>query len=227
MTTVSAPTRLKSFDLPHKGLRNLLAQLNQLAGNVDFSDNAQIDRLEQTGKHLFQLLTEHAHIEDEYVLKDLEQRCPGASLQNAQEHEIITEQQARLEAMLQEMVRSARLGEEVGQLAEEFYFSLNHFHSAYLQHMLEEEQETQKQLWKYFSEAELMDKHSQIARTMPPESQLLWFRYSAPAMQPQGRLQWLQGVKAAAPAAFMQQVLVVLAEVLPEKAYQQLITGLN
>lgn len=226
MTTLSATTRLRSFDLPHKGLRNLLAQLNQLAGNIDFSDHEQVDRLERTGKHLFQLLTEHAHIEDEYVLKDLEQRCPGASLQNAHEHEIITEQQAGLEALLEELIRCARLGEEVGQLAEQFYLSVNHFHSAYLQHMLEEEEVTQKQIWKYFSEAELMDMHGQIARKMAPESTLLWFRYSAPAMKPQGRLQWLLGVKAAAPAPFFEQVLAVLEDVLPEKAYQQLTAGL-
>ena len=100
MTTIQAIPRLKSFDIPHKGLRNLLARMNELAGNTDFSDKSQIDQLEQTGNHLFFLLTEHAFIEDEIVLKALEQRCPGASLQNAHEHEIITEQQARLKSLL-------------------------------------------------------------------------------------------------------------------------------
>ncbi len=227
MTTLQITTRLKTFDIPHKGLRNLLAQLNQLAGNIDFSDNEQVDRLEQTGKHLFLLLTEHAFIEDEFVLKALEQRCPGASLQNAHEHEVITEQQARLEAMLQELIRCARQGEAVGQLAEQFYFSLNHFHSAYLLHMLEEEEATQQQLWKYFSDAELMETRNRISKEMPPESALLWFRYAAPFLNPQSRLQWLQGVKAAAPAVFFEQVLVVLEAVLTEKAYRQVTAGLN
>ena len=77
MTHVMAETRLKSFEIPHKGLRNLLAQLSFQAGNTDFTDAAQVTRLHELGRTLFQLLTEHARDEDDVLLAALEQRTPS------------------------------------------------------------------------------------------------------------------------------------------------------
>lgn len=222
MTQQMASIRMKTFDIPHKGLRSLLAKVNLLAGNTDFSDPAQIDTLEQTALHLFRLLTEHAHDEDDILLAALEQRCPGATFTNSREHEIIEQQQALLEDLLHNLLDKARKGEDVQHISAQFYAAINRFQSAYLLHMLEEEGETQQHLWKYFSDAELLDLRKQIVGRMAPESLLLWYRYSAPAMPHAERLQWLMAVRAGAPPAFFNQIMDTLHQVLAEPDYQKL-----
>lgn len=217
-----AQTRLKTFEIPHKGLRNLLAQLSFLSGNTDFGDAAQVTQLHQLGRTLFQLLTEHARDEDEVLLAALEQRQPGATTANCEEHEMIEKQQAQLEQMLEDLVAQARRGEPVGLLAEQFYFALNHFHSAYLMHMLGEEEETQRLLWKNFSDAELMDLRKQIISRISPVSMLHWYRFAAPAMSHQGRLLWLQATKAGAPAPFFGQIMETLEGVLASADFHKL-----
>jgi hypothetical protein len=221
MAHISASTRLKTFDIPHKGLRNLLSQLNHLAGSTDFSEANQINRLHQVGRDLFHLLTEHAHSEDDILLAALEQRCPGASHQNIAEHTVIEQQQAHLEETLDALVEQALRGEAVATLAEQFYFDLNRFHSAYLLHMLEEEEETQHLLWEHFTDTELMDLTTKIVARINPDAMLLWLQNAAPAMDHQGRLQWLSGMKAGAPEPFFKIVMEKLKSVLSDMDYDR------
>lgn len=227
MTQLLAQTRLKSFDIPHKGLRNLMAQVNFLAGNTDFTNPEQVSRLHQLGNDLFQLLREHAHDENDVVLSALERRQPGSARQNSMEHEIIENEQEQLEALLDTLTEKASRGEDTRSVAEQFYFALNHFQSGYLLHMLEEESETQRLLWKFFSDAELLDMRRKIIARMSPESQLKWYRYSAPAMDHTGRLMWLRAVKAAAPEAFFGQIIQTLEEVLAVADMQRLKQALS
>jgi len=208
------PSRMKTFDIPHKGLRNLLGQLNYLAGNTDFSRPDQVERLHQTGHDLFHLLTEHAKGEDEFLLTALEQRCPGASQHNSEDHLVIEKQQAELEKMLNELAAQAENGPVADTLATRFYTELNRFHSAYLLHMLEEEDATQNLLWEYFSDEELMGITQQIVAHIPPGTMMLWFKYSIPALNHAERLNWLRGVKAGAPEPVFNQIIESLKPVL-------------
>ena len=222
MKTAVANPRTKMFDIPHKGLRNLLAQVNLLAGNTDFKSSLQVMRLHELGRDLFQLLSEHAADEEEFLLASLEQRQPGATLLNHEEHEIIEKQQANLERMLEGLVERARRGEAVEALSERFYFEVNRFQSAYLLHMLEEEEHTQQLLWKYFTDEELLDMRRKIISRMAPVTQLKWYRYAAPFMSHNTRMQWLNAVKAVAPVPFFLQILEVLSDVLSAKEFAQL-----
>lgn len=213
---------MKSFDIPHKGLRNTLSLLNHLAGNTDFADADSVKRLHKTGRDLFQMLTEHAEIEDRVLLAAIEKRCPGGGQHNSDEHVVIEAQQARLENLLEILTSQALRGESVDALAWEFYADLNRFHSAYLLHMLGEEEETQALLWEHFSDAELLDMAKQASASIPPDAMLLWVRYAAPAMDHQSRMQWMRGMKAGAPEVFFKQVLELLKAVLPPGEFARL-----
>ncbi len=222
MTQLLAQPRLKAYEIPHKGLRNLLAQVSLRAGNTDFSDPIQVAHLHQLGRHLFHLLTEHAEDENEVTLAQLEQRQPGAAQHNTAEHEIIEAQQSRLEDLLERLVMEARRGSDVTQLAEEFYFEINRFQSGYLLHMLEEEEETQRLLWNNFTDAELLDIRRQIIARISPADILLWYQYSTPYLNHHDRVQWLRSAKAQAPAPFFGQIMAVLQSALPNADFRRL-----
>lgn len=222
MTQLLAQTRLKTFDIPHKGLRNMLAQVTMLAGTTEFTNQTQLAHLHHLGRDLFQLLTEHARDENEIVLAALDRRQPGAAMHNEAEHEIIEKQQAQLEEMLETLVARAKQGADVSHQAERFYFEMSRFQSRYLLHMLEEEEETQRLLWKYFSDAELLELRKQIIARMSPASQLQWYRFAAPYMSHASRFQWLKTVKTVAPPPFFLQIMETLEMVLPSGDFRRL-----
>ncbi len=78
--------RVKSFDTPHKGLRNILSKFSLSLGYTDHTDAAQLLKLKQLGTELFTLLKDHVHTENEHTLKKLETRVPGSSDHDVKDH---------------------------------------------------------------------------------------------------------------------------------------------
>jgi hypothetical protein len=221
-TLIQAPARPKSFDVPHKALRSLLAQLSQLAGSTDYREPDQVSALHALGQDLFELLTIHAHDENEVVLADLERRRPGAGHHNLEDHEEIEERQSRLEMLLDEVLALSRRGEDASEAGLRFYRDLNRFQSAYLLHMLEEEEATQALLWEVFSDAEMMEHRKRILARNPPATLLKWMQYSLPAQSGPDRALILRGMQAAMPAAFVAQVLETAKRVLKPEEWTEL-----
>jgi hypothetical protein len=62
--------RAKTYDVPHKGLRNALSQLSLLAGKTNFSDVREVDVLFELGTNVFKMLSIHAADEDEVTLAE-------------------------------------------------------------------------------------------------------------------------------------------------------------
>lgn len=207
-------TRLKIFAIPHQGLRHGLSQFSFLAGNTDYRDAFAIGELHRLGHEIFTLLTVHASEEDQYTLAALEERCPGTAQHHLHEHEVIGTQQVRLQNWLDTLLARARAGADVTAEGEPFHRALGHFHSAYLQHMLEEEEAIQPLMWAHFSDAEILELRRRIIANMDPQVMLLWVKYSAPALSNADRVRWMQGLQAEAPAAFFREVMAALVKVL-------------
>src|SRR5690606_7485510 len=95
--------RSKPYDIPHKGLRNALSQLQLLAGKTDYSDKEEVKRLYDTGKEVFDLLNSHAADENDYTLAGLEKKLPGASHHDVDDHEKLHVTQDKLGQLLAEI----------------------------------------------------------------------------------------------------------------------------
>lgn len=79
----------KIFSTPHKALRKLMAEFSLLAGRTDYANESELHVLKQTGNEMFDLLKEHAHIEETIILAVLETKAPGSSEENTEEHELL------------------------------------------------------------------------------------------------------------------------------------------
>lgn len=227
MPSAALTARLPVFDIPHKGVRNALSQLSLLAGQTDYTDPAAVERLYQLGRQVFRLLTLHATDENEVTFHELDQRSTEASQHRREEHEELEELQHRLEQLLESIHRRAGLGEDLTGEGARFYQLFTELHAHHLEHMLEEERDTQPLLWKYFSDEELMGHRRTIIGRNRPEDLLLFFRFIIPGQNPQERAGLLRGVKAGAPAPFFQSILEMLKEVLPAQAYSRLVADLG
>lgn len=214
--------RMKSYDVPHKGLRNALSQLQLLAGKTDYSNQNEVEQLYKLGEDVFKILTIHATDEDEVTLAALEQRCKGCSQHDFDDHEQIHIAQDKLETLLAKIYANTKEGQDATEDGEEFYLTFSEFHGNYLEHTAEEERVTQLMLWKYFTDEELAAHRGEIMAKNPPQTLLTWFRFVIPAQSHKERVGLLEGFKKMAPAAFFNEGMQVIKRVLTEKEFDEL-----
>ena len=207
---------------PHKGIRYAFSQLSWKAGNIDYTDKAEVAELKAQMEEFGELLEEHAKTENEFILKPLEARLPGSSDHDEQDHEHLYALQEALLAKLEGILHPTIPASEAMSTGYEFYQDLSKLHAAHLEHMLEEEQVTQVLMWSHFTGEEMMDIHHQIIQHIPPAKMLAWMKYILPALNHEERFGLLKGMQAGAPAAFFEQVMSVAEAVLPANVFEKL-----
>lgn len=213
---------MKSYDVPHKGLRNALSQLQLLAGKTDYSNQNEVEQLYNLGEDVFKILSIHAADENDVTLADLEQRCNGCSQHDFEDHEQIHLAQDNLEKLLANIYANSKAGQDVAEDGEEFYLAFSEFHGTYLEHTAEEERVTQLMLWKYFTDEELASHRSKIMAKNPPQTLLIWFRFVIPAQSHKERVRLLTGFKKMAPESFFDEGMQVIKKVLTENEFDEL-----
>ncbi|PNQ60279.1 hypothetical protein C1141_11995, partial [Vibrio agarivorans] len=119
-------TRLNLFTFPHKGLRNALAQLSKLAGQVECKDTHPLEALNELADEVFLLLDLHAHSEESVVLRALENKQPGSATHNLNEHKDVEYQLGNLKKQLHKLNQQPGLSH-----SKTFYSMINNFYSSY------------------------------------------------------------------------------------------------
>ena len=198
-------TRLNLFTFPHKGLRNAIAQLSRLTGQVECTDTQQLEALNSLADEVFLLLDLHANSEESVVLRALENKQPGSTTHNLSEHRDVEQQLGNLKKQLHILNQQPVLSHR-----QMFYSMINNFHSAYLAHMEMEESEINELMWKNFTDKELMQLHHDVMSSLTPEQVSVWFKYIVPALNQSERLAIMNGLKEAAPEPFFHSVLMML-----------------
>jgi hypothetical protein len=214
--------RYRTYDAPHKGLRNGLSQVSLLAGRTDYSNPAEIEQLHQVGTRVFSILTIHAEDENSVTLAHLEARCPGCSQHDVDDHEEIHATQQNIEDQLTAIRAGASEGRDMTEAGAEFYLSFSEFQGKYLEHTAEEERVTQILLWQHFTDEELAAHRVQIMSRNPPRNLLTWFEFVIPAMTRVERVALLKGFQRMASAEFFAEGMDVIQKVLPPSEFERL-----
>jgi hypothetical protein len=213
---------MKSYDVPHKGLRNALSQLQLLAGKTNYANQNEVEQLYKLGGDVFKILTIHAIDENEITLTELEERCSGCSQHDMEDHEQIQLIQDKLEKLLATIYNNSKEGQDVSEDGEEFYLAFSEFHGTYLEHTAEEERVTQPMLWKYFTDEELASHRGKIMAKNTPQTLLIWFKFVIPSQSHKERVGLLTGFKKMAPEPFFNEGMQVIKQVLTEKEFDEL-----
>lgn len=216
------PHRMKTYDVPHKGLRNALSQLSLQAGSTDFANPDEVEQLGDLADLVFAILTIHATDENRVTLAELEARCPSCSQHDVDDHEVLHRSQAQLEKLLQGLRTKVSAGQDMSDEGSEFYLAFSEFHGKYLDHTAEEERVTQALLWKHFTDEELASHRGRIMAQNPPETLLIWFRFVVPAQSHAERVSLLSGFKKMAPPAFFAKGMEVIQAVLSTPEFERL-----
>ena len=208
---------IRSFASPHKGLRNVMSKFAFRLGKTDFHDASALERLKNLGDEMFTLLNDHVHTEDEHTLKHLEERAPGSSAHDREDHEKLDQIQHELQLQLQKLT-----GKETPEQMHDFYLRFTSFQSQYLEHTHEEEIVTELLLQKHFTDEELMQHRQAIMKRLAPDTLLLWLKYIIPAQRTDESLGMLSGLKANSPRPFFQRVMETIKAEMEQAGYEEL-----
>lgn len=214
-------TRIKSFDAPHKGLRSALSKFSLLAGKTNYADLEQLTELKKTGNELFILLNDHVHTENEFVLKPLEERVPGAAGHDLHDHEELENIQKAVEMSLNRFDGTQDADQE-----HQFYLEFSGFHSRYLDHILHEESVTEKLLQDNFSDEELIEHRIQTMQRIAFPTMLLWFKYIIPAQRQDENIRMLLGFKANVPKEAFNAVSFTIQAEMSKNEFNNLLSKL-
>ena len=214
--------RIRSFEAPHKGLRNIIGKFSFCLGYSNLADPVQLAHLKQLGHEMFTLLNDHVHTENEHTLKHLEERVKGAAAHDMADHEELEAIQDALEQRL-----SALTGSEPADLIHSFCLDFSLFHSRYLEHIFEEETVTELLLQQYFTDEELMEHRKGIMQKIAFPVMLLWLKYIIPAQRDEDSAAMLAGLRANAPADVFAQVLATIKVEMEADRFQRLVRKLS
>lgn len=209
--------RANIYGFPHKGLRIALSQLSMLSGNTDYSNADSLEKLKNLSVELVTLLDLHLHSEEDVVLPALEAKMPGSTSENVEEHEQLEKEVQAFDKRLTNITVDS-----APNSGAQFYEAVYNFHSKYIAHMAMEESDINPLIWANFTDEEIMAWHGQIMSTLTPDQIMLWFKYIVPALNPFERGMIMGGFKENAPAEFLDKVLDMLKEYMPEKEHLQL-----
>ena len=208
---------IRSFAAPHKGLRNIISKFSFRLGYTDFKNPSALQSLKNLGKEMFNLLNDHVHTENDHTLRHLEERVPGASAHDRDDHEKLDAVQEDLQMQLLGLT-----GEESADEIHAFYLKFALFQSEYLEHINEEETVTEVLLQNHFTDEELIQHRMGIMKKLEPDMLTLWLKYIIPAQRVDESIGMLAGLKANAPEPFFKQVMSTIKGEMEEERYQEL-----
>lgn len=213
---------IRSFAAPHKGLRNVISKFAFRLGQTDNTDPSALQQLKELGNEMFALLNDHVHTENEYTLRLLEERAPGASVHDREDHEKLDQIQDDLQLQLRSLT-----GEETSAQIHDFYLTFTLFQSQYLEHTHEEERVTERLLQEHFSDEELIEHRQTIMKKISPDTLLLWLKYVIPAQRIGESVDMLSGLKANAPREYFEKVMEAIRSEMGPPRYEELVNNLD
>jgi iron-sulfur cluster repair protein YtfE (RIC family) len=210
------------FDTPHKALRLAFSQLLTQAGKTDFTDIKEIVALKNQMYEVFSMVKSHSHHEDDICFTDLDAIVPNATHHDREENERLHTTLDELMSVIKTIIECVKMGQDETTAVRALYTDLCNLHAEMLNHMMEEERDTQPIFWQNMTDEELMAFGPCILSNMTPEMNRLWLRYIIPSKPYNELIGMLTDIKNNAPDFVFESTMALAQEVLTEKEYARL-----
>lgn len=195
----------------HKGIRSFMLDLLVKAGQVEWNDSASVAAFRADTEVIFELLTGHAHHEDEFVAPMLRKAAPEVAAILDSNHD---DQEEELVAMLGTLRAIDPASPDAGLSGHQFLLTLSRFVGESLVHMADEEEVAMTAILQAFEDAAIIETHGRLVASVPPREMGLMLRWMLPAMNNAERAGMLTGMRATAPPPVYAFVRGLATEVL-------------
>jgi hypothetical protein len=211
--------RVDLYAAIHKAYRAFLFDTLLRVGRIDVADPVEFDDVLARVNALLSSLRHHAKHEDNFLhplLLAANGRRPSSAAEHV-EHETAI---AALETLVDD-VRAAPPAEREG-MALRLYRCLGAFAATDLDHMLGEEIDNNADLWRHYTDAQLIDAHNALLASIEPAVFIEIMAWMLPALTPNELVQVLEGTRANAPAPVFGALMGMAADSLPATRYAAL-----
>ena len=229
MTARSASDPASRFDLyrsAHKGVRKALFDAVTRIGAADCRDAAAASAAAGIARSLVALSRKHIGSEMRFIHPAVEARAPGLLADLDHAHDDHARQLDALEAIARDL-EAARDAAARVTLGGRLYEMLSLFVAAELAHMAQEEQAIMPELWRLFSDEELLAMQQAIIAALGPDGLAMFLRPMLPAMNPTERERMLGGLKHGLPPEQWDGVWTLAGSVLNASALADLSAALD
>lgn len=212
-------TKYRMFYNVHKGIRNALYSTAILAGETDFNNSEEFEKLEKVWGNSLSFLRFHGHHEDRHCNKPLEAIAPGSAKHCMDDHKHIENKLHSLQSTM-DKIKVTKDEDTRAELGYKFYHNFNLFISEYLHHMWDEEFNLSKVFMQNFSMEDLLQMEADIVASLTPEEKGIGLRNMLPAMTKSEIAEFLGTLRRTAPAPAFNAMAEAASRILPPEKWQ-------
>ena len=183
----------------HKGIRNVFSLLSFRAGNTDWTDSAEVSRLNKEWKVVLKLLNSHREHEDRIIHPVLDKVSVGSHRGYEAEHHVHWRILNRLDSQFEHVLNENCPETERPEIGLDFYRQLNMFYADFLKHLYREETEAEQILNFRCLPENLTRMLDQIIGSIPQDEMLLYIYCMFPAVNLPECMDLMKNLKQAVP----------------------------
>ena len=217
--------RIDIFNQIHKGLRALLYESSLLLQQTDFLDDEEMQTAISRVTMVADLFNDHAHHEDKFILRAVQEHEPSIVDAFEREHAMNTRLTRALKNCLQALQMASPMVRP--EMANVLYKTFVQFMVFNLEHMSKEENILNKILWRYYSDDEILSIQEDILASLTTWSSTNTSRWMMRGLNNTEIVSWLKSVEESAPEASFQKLFTIAQRELPEHRFSHVLESLT
>jgi hypothetical protein len=218
--------RVNIFNQIHKGLRAALYDTAISLQQADFTTEAEAEAALDKIREVVMLFDGHAHKEDHFILPAILPFEPSVSDAFEQEHVADIVLSRKLNAAVDEFYTLLK-AQDRAEAGKRINIEFTAFLVFNLQHMAKEEDLLNQLLWRYYTDAEIIQIQQRIVQGTEPWYQDFYAKWMLRGINNAEAAAWLRSVEASAPKIVYQTLFQKAGQELPKPRFQKLVETLT
>ena len=217
--------RFNIFNQIHKALRALLYDTALLLQQTHFAHPEEAEVALSRVRHVLDVIDKHGEHEDNSILPAIKEYEPSLVDAFEQEHEADHELAEILRAKISAFENETTEGKlKIGHDILQDFIAYTTFN---LDHMAKEESVLNERLWRYYSDAEIVEINHRIVASIPPEEVAFTSAWMMRGLSNSEISRWLKEVQRNAPEFVFSALFTIAERELPYERFRKVLEDLT
>jgi hypothetical protein len=212
--------RYNSFNKVHKALRAFLYDTALKLQQTDFTNKEAGENLLVQIEQLLLLFESHAHNEDHFFNKPLEEVNKEVAILFEKEHE----EDHRLAIVLKKAIKDWRAASTISERSmagSNLFYAFNEFIAFNLYHMNREETLLNQVLWDNYTDDQIKITEKQIVQNTAPEKMMMYASWMIRGINTKEMIHWMRELSVMAPKPLYEQVYTMAKQIWGEMRWRE------
>ena len=217
--------RFNIFNQIHKALRALLYDTGLLLQQTNFTHPEEAEAALSRVRHVLDVFDKHAQHEDNSILPAIQEYEPALVDAFEQEHVEDHKLAENLRALIAQF--EIEKSEAKSRIGHEILMSFVAFMTFNLNHMAKEETVLNERLWRYYTDAEIVEINHRIISSIPQEDMAFTSSWMMRGLSNSEISRWLKEVQRNAPEYVFSALFTIAERELPHDRFRKILEDLT